>query len=410
MLNKIFILIALFLIFNIFGYAEQITNTNYTSFIGKEFKFKDVADTKYKYKIANKSFKYNKYINKLFVFSDIKLDSNDNLIIYLYVTLDKDKNKHKQFKIKTNSKELLIQDIIIEQSDKNKLQKLNISNLDKNKQNITNKNNRNNNTYSNQNTNNKHHNNYKDQIKNKDEDYFGMSFLIMLIASVVIVIIILIIRENRIKKNIEQNRDLISTVTDINRGEDSELLLILWLLKGGIPSNCIFHDLYVNISHDKFSQVDLVLLSEVGIIVFEVKDYSGWIFGKGNQDNWTQVLNYGKDKYRFYNPIKQNISHINALRRSIHDNIPFYSVVVFFGDSELKDISFIPQNTFVTKYYRILDVIDSIISNNTKVEYKDKNRIEEILKQFVNNGNIEQNRIRHVHNINDMLGKYRIFH
>ena len=44
--------------------------------------------------------------------------------------------------------------------------------------------------------------------------------------------------------------------------------------------NVIFHDLYVEKHKGHFSQIDLVVVTEVGIIVFEVKDYSGWIFGK----------------------------------------------------------------------------------------------------------------------------------
>ena len=54
-----------------------------------------------------------------------------------------------------------------------------------------------------------------------------------------------------------------------------------------------------------FSQIDLVLATKQGIVVFEVKDYKGWLFGAGNHNNWTQVLAYRRRKYRFYNPIKQ---------------------------------------------------------------------------------------------------------
>lgn len=59
------------------------------------------------------------------------------------------------------------------------------------------------------------------------------------------------------------------------------------------------------------SQIDVVVATNVGIIVFEVKDYSGWIYGNGNQQKWTQVLSHGREKYRFYNPILQNRSHIS---------------------------------------------------------------------------------------------------
>ena len=110
-----------------------------------------------------------------------------------------------------------------------------------------------------------------------------------------------------------QNKKLLLSVTSLDRGTSSEKNLILKLLKNEIPSKAVFHDLMIRKGQDEFSQIDLVLATKQGIIVFEVKDYKGWIFGSGNHNNWTQVLAYGKRKFRFYNPVKQNKNHINNL-------------------------------------------------------------------------------------------------
>jgi hypothetical protein len=171
-----------------------------------------------------------------------------------------------------------------------------------------------------------------------------------------------------------QDKKLLETVTKSYRGTSTERNLVLRLLKYGIPAQTIFHDLYVKKSDGKFSQIDLVIATKVGIIVFEVKDYSGWIFGKGYQNQWTQVLAYGKEKYRFYNPIKQNNGHITALRKQLKqfEKVPFYSVIVFYGNCELKDVSFVPQGTFLTYSERIIDVINKIINNNEFANYTDK--------------------------------------
>ena len=145
-----------------------------------------------------------------------------------------------------------------------------------------------------------------------------------IIISVVIGFFIIssIIKSNRRKKDLE----LISSVTSLNRGTISELLLILQLLKKGFPSVTIYHDLIIKKDNGGFSQIDLVLVTSEGIIVFEVKDYSGWIFGSGNNTNWTQVLSYGKKKYKCYNPIKQNNNHISELKKTLKqfENIPFF--------------------------------------------------------------------------------------
>jgi len=160
---------------------------------------------------------------------------------------------------------------------------------------------------------------------------------------------------------------------------------------------------------ENFHNIDLVVATRVGIIVFEVKDFSGWIYGKGNQTKWTQVLAYGNEKYRFYNPLMQNNTHIKQLRQKLKENVPFYSVVVFYGDSELQDISFIPKGTFVTKWYRVIDVVNTIIQENTLANYKNKHRVVEILKEAVANGDELGTESQHIENIKNMLGTDRIF-
>ena len=92
--------------------------------------------------------------------------------------------------------------------------------------------------------------------------------------------------------------DIISSVTSLSRGESSEQDLIYRLIKAGIPASTIFHDLYIPTQHGH-TQIDLVVPTNIGIFVFEVKDYSGWIFGNGKHNKWTQVLAYGQEKYHF---------------------------------------------------------------------------------------------------------------
>ena len=103
---------------------------------------------------------------------------------------------------------------------------------------------------------------------------------------------------------------LLKTVTSLNRGKKTERDLVLKLLKHGIPAQTIFHDLCIEKNNGEFSQIDVVVATTEGIIIFEVKDYSGWIYGNGNYSHWTKVLAYGNRTYLFYNPIKQNNNHI----------------------------------------------------------------------------------------------------
>lgn len=207
----------------------------------------------------------------------------------------------------------------------------------------------------------------------------------------------------------KNNIKLLYSVTNLDRGNIAEHNLITKLLKAGISPKAIFHDLYIQKSNGKFCQIDLLAATKVGIIVFEVKDYSGWIYGNGKQNKWTQVLSYGREKYRFYNPIIQNNNHIFELRKYLKENVNFYSVIVFDGDSFLIDISFIPDGTYIIKPKRIIDVINEITEENKPANYKDKRKIINLLKKAVLNGNDENIVNSHIKNIKDMIGKHRIF-
>lgn len=211
---------------------------------------------------------------------------------------------------------------------------------------------------------------------------------------------------------LSNKRQLIETVTSLERGTWSERELVLLLLKNGFPAGAIFHDLYILKPNGQTSQIDLVLATKVGLIVFEVKDYSGWIFGKGNQQTWTQVLSYGQEKNKFYNPILQNKKHIDVLRKQSKQfgKIPIYSVIVFFGSCSLRNISFIPKDTIVTTSYRVIEAVQMIISENEPANYTDKHEIVRILKQAVLNGGDTNIQEKHITQIEDMIGKSRVLY
>ena len=86
------------------------------------------------------------------------------------------------------------------------------------------------------------------------------------------------------------------------------------------------------------SEIDVVMLHEKGIFVFESKNYSGWIFGSADQRNWTATLN-ANTKERFYNPIKQNRAHVKALSDYLGIEAgAFRSYIVFSERCEFKKV------------------------------------------------------------------------
>lgn len=207
-----------------------------------------------------------------------------------------------------------------------------------------------------------------------------------------------------------KRKQLLETVTRSTRGTSTERDLVLKLLDAGIPAHHIFHDLYLTNIKNDFSQIDVVVVTNVGIIVIEVKQLSGWIFGNGNQSHWTQVLAHGKQKYLFYNPILQNNTHISALKKQLlpFGNIPFYSMIVVYGDCVLKEINYVPKGTFLVKENRAFEVINIICKENAQVHYNEA-AIFSVLKEGFTNGSSEDIQRQHRERIKEMIGKHRIF-
>ncbi len=96
------------------------------------------------------------------------------------------------------------------------------------------------------------------------------------------------------------------------------------------------------------TQIDHVLVSTFGVFVVETKNMSGWIFGREQDPEWTQIFMGGK-KYKFLNPLRQNCGHVRALEVTVRKiGVPsgvVRSVVVFVGSAELnRDV---PENVTV---------------------------------------------------------------
>ena len=190
-----------------------------------------------------------------------------------------------------------------------------------------------------------------------------------------------------------QKRQIITSVTSLSRGESSERDLVY---------------LYIP-NKNGHTQIDLVVPTSVGIFVFEIKDYSGWIFGNANHNKWTQVLAYGQEKHQFYNPIKQNEGHISALRNSTEQlkNVPMYSIIVFYGSNEVKKLSNVPANCWVVYPNEAVKLVKHIVDSTPPAIFTDKWDIMRILKSAVMNGNDDTIRFEHRQKVQSVnLNKY----
>ncbi|WP_413378251.1 nuclease-related domain-containing protein [Alkalihalobacillus sp. 1P02AB] len=169
--------------------------------------------------------------------------------------------------------------------------------------------------------------------------------------------------------------------TIFNKGNYGEFLTfdLLEKLKGNYY---LLTNVYIPKKDGTTTEIDLIMISEFGIYVFESKNYSGWIFGNEKSRNWTQTLP-NKQKNRFFNPIWQNNSHIKALSDYIdyHDNSIYKSYIVFSERCTLKKITVYSPRTKVLKREQLLKNIKKEQKNAVFLLMSDEmNHFNEMLK------------------------------
>ncbi len=126
---------------------------------------------------------------------------------------------------------------------------------------------------------------------------------------------------------------------------------------------------------EKTAEIDLIMIHEKGIYVFESKNYSGWIFGDENQLNWVQSLPNG-EKSKFYNPIRQNQTHIKALSECLELPISaFKSYIIFSNRCTLKKVPKSTDSVIIVKREDMLNNIRAdlkrlpVIYNDREIQH-----------------------------------------
>ena len=105
-----------------------------------------------------------------------------------------------------------------------------------------------------------------------------------------------------------------------------------------LPGCRLLFNAYVPNGHGSYTECDCVAIYLGLVIVFEMKNYSGWIFGRERDVYWTQSLN-PRVRNRFLNPIRQNSNHVKALAGYLEvESDRLAPVVVFSNHCELKKV------------------------------------------------------------------------
>jgi hypothetical protein len=185
--------------------------------------------------------------------------------------------------------------------------------------------------------------------------------------------------------------------TVLNKGNYGEFSTYIMLEKLRINKKLITN-LYIPLKNGNTTEIDLVMICNFGIFVIESKNYSGWIFGNDNSRTWTQTLPNGQ-KNKFYNPIMQNKTHINALKRLLELDINiFYSYIIFSERCELKNVRITDSNVALLKRNLIFKRINSNIQA-LEQKFTDKQVDDLYIKLSIYSNADNEIKLKHIRNI-----------
>lgn len=117
-------------------------------------------------------------------------------------------------------------------------------------------------------------------------------------------------------------------------GAEGELMVQSELYRIANKGYVIFNDILLG-TPTSYTQIDHLIISIYGIFVLETKNYGGKVYGHLNAKQWKHVTKRGSNT--FYNPIKQNESHVYAVKKAlgINNDMYYQPLVVFTGRCEL---------------------------------------------------------------------------
>ena len=125
-------------------------------------------------------------------------------------------------------------------------------------------------------------------------------------------------------------------------------------------------NLYLPKGNNETAEIDVLMIYQTGIFVFESKNYSGWIFGEENQKNWTQTLPHGRGrtalKEHFPNPVWQNKLHIASLKQVLEGrSAAIFSLIVFSNRCELKNVNLYNNDIIVIHRREIVSAVNRCV-------------------------------------------------
>lgn len=131
------------------------------------------------------------------------------------------------------------------------------------------------------------------------------------------------------------------------------------------------------------TQIDHIVISKYGVFVIETKNYSGHIYGNDESKKWNQNIvtdvTYRKKwwktytyvtKHQFYNPVKQCLSHMYEVKKSLKEwpYLKIVPIVVFAGSADLCNVQSKNHVIYDNDLLATINLYKTIYLSNTDLQ------------------------------------------
>ncbi len=236
------------------------------------------------------------------------------------------------------------------------------------------------------------------------------NFLLLTLAVAVLIIVFISIVKYLDYKNSSYHKITKLPYREVkyDMGKYGEYLTYKQLKKFEKKGAKLLFNLYIPKENGETTEIDVLMISPEGIFVFESKNYSGFIFGDEDRQNWCQTLPTGRrrsHKEYFYNPIMQNRSHIRHLDALLDIEVPIWSIIVFSDRCTLKSITIRGNDVDVVNLRDVKYVVYDIC-NQTQSNWLTEEDIEYIYDKLYPYTQVDEDiREQHIENIYNNLNQ-----
>lgn len=154
------------------------------------------------------------------------------------------------------------------------------------------------------------------------------------------------------------------------------------------------------------TEIDVLLIHETGIYVFEVKHYKGVIYGDVDDVKWTQYFKTTSNSH-FNNPVKQNEWHIKAINNILQSK-DIYSYIVFTNpECELRIKGYCENTNICYLSDLSKDLISTINSKEAIYSLSDIERMFDLIRPYSKINNVDVSEDNQIISMADYINNFK---